>query len=51
MTNVDAIICVVQHDQFKYITLEQLESMKNEGKKVLIDIKDLYERKYVDKKG
>lgn len=51
LKEVDAVICAVQHDEFKSITLEQLEDMYSKGKKVLIDIKGVYNRKEVEKKG
>lgn len=51
LKNVDAIICAVPHDEFKSITLERLASMYSKGKKVLIDIKGLYDKKDIDKNG
>lgn len=51
LKEVDAIICAVAHEEFKYINLESLTGMYSEGKKVLIDIKGLYNRKESEDKG
>ncbi len=51
LKEVDAIICAVAHEEFKSISLECLTSMYSEGKKVLIDIKGLYNRKESEEKG
>lgn len=51
LKEVDAIICAVAHEEFKYISLEDLASMYSAGKKVLIDIKGLYSRKESEGKG
>lgn len=50
LVNVDAIVCAVQHEEFKSITLDRLENMYSEGKKVLIDIKGIYDIKDIEEK-
>lgn len=49
LENVDAVICAVAHDNFKKISIEQLANMYNDDKKVLIDIKGLYNKSDLDK--
>ncbi|MFR9071156.1 MAG: nucleotide sugar dehydrogenase [Paraclostridium sp.] len=49
--DLDAVICAVAHDEFKDISLMELEKLYGEGEKVLIDIKGLYTRKEVEEKG
>lgn len=44
ITSVDAIICAVAHDEIKKITIDILKNMYGEGKKVLIDIKGIYNK-------
>lgn len=51
LKEVDAIICAVSHEEFKKISLDNLIDMYSEGKKVLIDIKGLYNRKATEEKN
>ncbi|HBI93268.1 MAG TPA: nucleotide sugar dehydrogenase [Terrisporobacter glycolicus] len=50
LKNVDAIICAVAHKEFKTISLDDLIGMYREGRKVLIDIKGMYNRKESEEK-
>lgn len=50
ISNVDAIIFTVGHDEFKCIEIDELVKMYNDDKKVLIDIKGLYDRKEAESK-
>lgn len=47
--SVDAVICAVAHNDFKQISIDQLTRMYNDDKKVLIDIKGLYNKADLDK--
>lgn len=49
LKSVDAVICAVAHNDFKQISIDQLTSMYNDDKKVLIDIKGLYNKADLDK--
>lgn len=52
--DIDCIVCAVAHDQFKCITLKQLTSRfaKEDGnKKIMIDIKGIYDKEELDKEG
>ncbi|MDK2586312.1 nucleotide sugar dehydrogenase [Romboutsia sedimentorum] len=51
LKNVDAVICAVAHENLKSINLEQLEGMYNEGSKVLIDIKGVYDKVEAQNRG
>ncbi|GKZ04400.1 UDP-N-acetyl-D-galactosamine dehydrogenase [Paraclostridium bifermentans] len=44
LKDADAVICTVAHDEFKLMSLERLMNMYSDGRKVLIDIKGLYDR-------
>lgn len=48
---VDAVIFAVSHSEFKEINLDKLNDMYNEGNKVLIDIKGLYNRQDAENDG
>ncbi len=45
INNVDAVILAVAHEEFKKLNLDQLNSMFCEGKKVLLDIKGVLNKK------
>ncbi len=51
VSDVDAVIIAVAHDEFKSLTQEQIANMFNDGTRVLIDIKGLYDRKAYEKAG
>lgn len=44
MTNMDAIILAVAHSEFKTLSIEEMNVMFGQGRKVLIDIKGLLNR-------
>ena len=48
---VDGIICAVAHEEFKSMELEELNNMYSEGKKVLIDIKGIYDKSKAENMG
>lgn len=43
--NMDAVILAVAHNEFAHFTLEQMDRFYSEGKKVLLDLKGLLNRK------
>ena len=47
----DAIVLAVAHDCFAHFTIEDMDKMFGEGKKVLLDIKGLLNRKEFEKAG
>lgn len=47
----DAVILAVAHEEFKDLTVDQIGSMFGEGKKVLLDIKGLLNRKEYEAAG
>lgn len=50
----DCVILAVAHDDFKNMTLEQIDSLYREGEnqnKVLVDVKSILDKKDVEKKG
>lgn len=52
--NADCLIFAVAHNEFKNMTLEQIDSLYKKGQnneKVLIDVKGLFDKKAIDKKG
>lgn len=51
ITNVDAIIFAVSHNTFKSIEIDKLKNVYSKGEKVLIDIKGIYKREEVERKG
>lgn len=49
LNSVDAVIYAVEHNDFKQMSIEQLTGMYNDDKKVLIDIKGIYNKSDLDK--
>lgn len=49
--NVDAVILAVAHTEFSSFTLEKMNKFYGEGKKVLLDIKGLLNRKEYENEG
>ncbi len=49
--DMDAVILAVAHDEFKSITMDQIDAMYGEGQKVLLDIKGLLNRKEYEAAG
>ena len=47
----DAIVLAVAHDSFAKLTVNDIDAMLGEGKKVLIDIKGLLNRETFEKAG
>lgn len=48
---VDAVIIAVAHDEYKKLTISDMNKFYNGGKKVLIDVKGLYDRKEYETAG
>lgn len=49
--NMDAVVLAVAHEQFKNLTLDDINGMFGEGKKVFLDLKGLFERKTYENAG
>ena len=49
--DLDAIILAVAHDEYKELKLSQIDNMFGEGKKVLLDIKGLLDKKEYENAG
>lgn len=49
--DMDAVILAVAHDEFKNLEMSKIDSMFGEGKKVLLDIKGLLNRKEYEAAG
>lgn len=51
MKNMDAVVLAVAHSEFKDLTMADIDTMFGEGKKVLIDVKGLLDRKAYEAAG
>lgn len=51
MKNMDAVVLAVAHNEFKEMTMADMDAMFGEGKKVLLDIKGLLNRKEYEDAG
>lgn len=51
MQNMDAVVLAVAHTEFKSLTMTDLDAMFGEGKKVLVDVKGLLDRKAYEAAG
>lgn len=51
MKNMDAVILAVAHTEFQSLTMDDMDAMYGEGKKVLVDIKGLLNRKEYESAG
>ena len=49
--DMDAVILSVAHDSFKTLTMEDIDGFFGKGKKVLIDIKGMFDRKLFESAG
>ncbi len=49
--NMDAVILAVAHDEFKALTIDSINSFYAEGKKVLLDIKGILNRREFENAG
>lgn len=47
----DAIVLAVSHDEFKRLTISQIDNLFGKGKKILIDIKGIMNRKNYEEAG
>ena len=48
---IDAVILAVAHTEFKALSMADIDSLYGEGKKVLLDLKGLFEREEYEKAG
>ena len=51
INNMDAVILAVAHTEFSSFTMDQIDSLFGEGKKVLLDLKGLLNRKEYESAG
>ena len=51
ITEMDAVVLAVAHDEFSSLTIEQIDSFFGNGEKVLLDLKGLLNRKEFEKVG
>lgn len=49
--NMDAVVLAVAHTEFKSLTMEQIDALYGEGKKIMIDVKGLFNRKEYEEAG
>ena len=49
--DMDAVVLAVAHTEFSTLTMEQMDSLFGEGKKVLLDLKGLLDRKVYEAAG
>ena len=49
--DMDAVVLAVAHTEFASFTMEQMDSFFGEGKKVLLDLKGLLDRKEYEAAG
>ena len=49
--NMDAVVLAVAHTEFKSLTMEQIDALYGEGKKIMIDVKGLLNRKEYEEAG
>lgn len=49
--NVDAVVLAVAHTEFKSLNKEQIDALYGEGKKIIIDVKGLLNRKEYEEAG
>ena len=47
----DAIIFAVSHEQFSSFTIDDLDGLYKKGKKVLLDVKGVFDRKDYEQAG
>ena len=51
MKNMDAVVLAVAHTEFKTLTLADIDAMYGDGKKVLVDVKGILNRKEYEDAG
>lgn len=49
--NVDAVVLTVAHEEFRLLTMNQLDALYGDGKKVLIDVKGIMDRREYENAG
>lgn len=49
--NVDAVVLAVAHDEFKKLSMSDIDSLYDDGQKIMIDIKGLLDRKEYENAG
>ena len=49
--NLDAVIIAVSHDEIKKIAMDNIDTLFGTGKKVMLDIKGIYDRKTTEDRG
>lgn len=49
--NVDVVVLAVAHDCFKKLTMSEIDALFIDGKKILLDIKGLFDRKTYENNG
>ena len=49
--NMDAVILAVAHDQFKDLTMKEVDSFYGQGKKILLDIKGILDKNAYEAEG
>ncbi len=48
INKIDAMIVAVSHDQFKELKMEEIDSFFGDGKRILVDVKGMFDRKDFD---
>lgn len=51
ISNMDAVVLAVAHTELKSLTMEQIDALYSEGKKIMIDVKGLLNRKQYEEAG
>ena len=51
INDMDAVVLAVAHDCFKELSMEDIDNFYGEGKKIIIDIKGLLEKKAFEAAG
>lgn len=49
--NMDVVVLAVAHTEFKNLTMKQIDAFYGEGKKIMVDVKGLLNRKEYEKAG
>jgi len=51
LCNLDALVMAVAHDEFKKLTMEQIDSFYAPGQKILVDVKGIFKRSEYEAAG
>ena len=51
LNNLDAVVLAVAHDEYKQLTVSDMDKLYGEGKKVLVDVKGILDRKEYETAG